>query len=292
MNIYLSFFCNIDLQNNDFKKYICSEFSVSEDNIMFINESFFDYINKNDKWDDQVELNKTYVSFEKLNRNNSEFFYHIYFEGKDVSVDEQVNILKKISINFNCKCITSDEGVNPFAFIMIDAQGKAYGVFLDIDKLDSENIVYLDGFNIPFLGSFASIEKINFDTIESFFSNYLNTKKQLIEVTQYDSNFYDVDNECLFIEVVKNVNFKKFKYMYYVTDKRINEWKSIKESSEDWVEITKKISLYIEKEICIFHEHFKKIVNIQGGSDSEEYFIYFDGKEYKKVLFKKPKEKW
>ena len=65
MNINLDFFSNKNLQTNEFKEYFCLEFSKNETDIIFLNEDTFDYIERNNKWDEYNYGENIYVVFNR-----------------------------------------------------------------------------------------------------------------------------------------------------------------------------------------------------------------------------------
>jgi hypothetical protein len=286
MNVNLAFFANKDLQIDEFKKYICTMFARNENDVIFLNENIMDYIHNNNLWDEYTEGEKKYVSFCKY---KGDFFSYVHIDGEYVSIEEEVEILKKLCALFNFQCINIDEGCFPYARILVNELGEAFSICLNMDEFDDNDRVVIYGYDYKPIGSFATIERENLEEIRTFFAKIYNIDEYLIEVAESEATFYDTDNKMKFIHH-NGTDF--FRYCYSITISEVPKWNPILKKSEDWIAVMKIYADLSKKEVCIRHEYFDKIRYISGGSDSEAYCLYLKDNHIEKIMFKKLREKW
>lgn len=256
-----------NINKKSFEMFIKNQFGFSS--IQWVND-IIDYFSSN-------TLNENTALITE-NISNAGFKYHYNLYGNRVkykmSLREEVEVLKELSNKLNIEILTSDDEIDPFTYILIEPNCQA----TTIDIADDPEELILEGYYNFELGSFMIHRKL--------------IEKELKALNEIIKELYNVFKITYSQEPNTILNIKRFCHRYVIKPEGKNNWISIEEKSEKFTEMMIRFQKEIKEEICIFPKNYMKIVNIDGGSDSEEHCLIIDQDKIEKIIYKYPRKSW
>ncbi|MEL6558105.1 MAG: hypothetical protein AAFQ94_07970, partial [Bacteroidota bacterium] len=174
-------------------------------------------------------------------------------------------------------------------FIEIDENGKSYTVDVNCDALNEKGDVYFNEYCNHVFGTIGFKSEKELSVIE-------NGLRKLI--SEYVSDFkFDKSSGPTY-----NSDFEKVKekiphlrgFSFYAAIKPLGRqtWYSNNTKSKILLTVLSDITKTIPVELCVFPADFRKVENIEGGSDSEEYCVILSNGKSEKVVYKQRRKSW
>lgn len=122
--------CDKRLAGHDVRRALAMAFSVPEDGVVVVNslEEILDH-SRPPVWAVHIVQNTGQFS-DRLD---------VYFDGNLPGQPSEEQLAIYCARTFDCRCLISDEGVNPYTWLLVTPDGLITSVRVDADELDDHD---------------------------------------------------------------------------------------------------------------------------------------------------------
>jgi hypothetical protein len=222
--------------------------------------------------------------------------YPLYIEivGRYADRDKVIDCVQRLQSlcrYFKCQALTSDEIINPYTYVLVDAKGRCWWVGVDAGMLDDhERFVVAKTYNPP-EGSFFIAQPLDEERALSALSKVLGLGRTKIDINTDDLfpvSITEPYNQLY--PIIEGEHYNQQVTIGIIREQ--HEWIPERHSAIRWINHMLIFARLMNQTICIKHRFFTEIKSIPGGSDSEEYCYYWDGKTIQEIIYKTCREKW
>jgi hypothetical protein len=198
---------------------------------------------------------------------------------------EKVNLLIDLAKRSEFDLLTDDEGVNPYMFIHITADGNAFAVGVIADDFNERDELTIEAFYPNSPGSFATAQPLReteLDELQIRWSEFLSI-----------SGFRKIGPEFYFESFRGQFPLlEKFNNYYVILPQDDSRWMSKGERSQLLVEVMLRFAEQSGVDVCLFPANSTTVENIPGGSDSEYSCIVVVNGLTERIIFKPRRKSW
>lgn len=257
-----------------FEEFFSKELCQNE--FFWFTEYDDDFFKATENQDDDV----VHIRFEKFAESGFCYYYEIWSIIKDLNIDEETAILKRLAQYTQMQIMVSDDERAFFLWQVIDVDGNSFTGEFDDDTL---NLLCCESTSVASFYTQNLLSTIEENQLKQLFQEFY--PQIFLEYEQFNLS----DNSDL-VKIFGEEQLTRLTHFYKIYPVISKTWKSQKAKSDIAISVFKQWQDFYSEMVLLFPADYEQMESVKGGCDSREYCVVLSNGKSDRIEYKQPKD--